>query len=204
MSELTDKLNYILDWLKLTDAELSESYNPGLTRQEINALTKDFPFQLSEEFIELYQWRNGFIWNDYNLITIPFLFPEQLYQGSPIVFSVLQESVIIHNQMLSFSSDALDLEYSWNRKWFPIGYHEGKRILHIIGDLDPSPVYLWDIVFVEPIRVYKNLTCMISVIAECCERGLYKTNDEDSDDGTPRIDGNKLDIEKEIYQKYNS
>jgi hypothetical protein len=47
---------------------------------------------------------------------------------------------------------------------------------------------------------------MVSVIAECCEQGLYQiiANDGDEDDVVVRMDEDKLDIEKEIYQKYNS
>ncbi len=44
---------------------------------------------------------------------------------------------------------------------------------------------------------------MISVIAECCEFGLYQII-TDEDDMIIRIDEEKLELEKEIYRKYNS
>lgn len=48
---------------------------------------------------------------------------------------------------------------------------------------------------------------MISVIAECCEFGLYQLipdEDGEEDNMIIRIDEEKLELEKEIYRKYNS
>lgn len=48
---------------------------------------------------------------------------------------------------------------------------------------------------------------MISVIAECCELGLYQLIPDEygeDDDMIIRIDEEKLELEKEIYRKYNS
>ena len=106
------------------------------------------------------------------------------------------------------SQKNIDPDEYWNQKWFPIGAYEYKRILHVVGDLDPSPVYLWDVDCIDnPERAYKNLTSMISLIAECCELGLYQLIPDEygeEDDMVIRIDEEKLELEKEIYRKYNS
>ncbi len=81
-------------------------------------------------------------------------------------------------------------------------------MLYVIGDLEPSPVYVWDVGCLEDsVIIYKNLISMISVIAECCELGLYQLipdEDGEDDDMIIRIDEEKLELEKEIYRKYNS
>ena len=43
MSELTDKLEYIFNWLVSLDPDFVDCYNPGLTRQQINEIIKKFP-----------------------------------------------------------------------------------------------------------------------------------------------------------------
>ena len=59
MSKLLEELAYIFEWMEYTVPDLSEHYNPGLTREQIDKMVKDLPFKLSEEVYELYQWRNG-------------------------------------------------------------------------------------------------------------------------------------------------
>ncbi|WP_375503286.1 SMI1/KNR4 family protein [uncultured Nostoc sp.] len=207
MSELTDELQYILNWLKSTNHDFFDCYNPGLTRQQIDEITKDLPFRLSEEVYELYQWRNGTADLGYNNGYLPlyFLFPEQLRADVICSFCSLQDSVYIYKTIGEATN--YDDAY-WNQKWFPIAEYETKRRLYVVGDLDPSPVYLWDVGCLEDsVRIYKNLLSMISVIAECCEFGLYQVipdEDGEQDDMIIRIDEEKLKLEKEIYRKYNS
>ncbi|MEH2001457.1 MAG: SMI1/KNR4 family protein [Nostoc sp.] len=204
MSELTDELQYILNWLKSTNHDFFDSYNPGLTRQQIDDITKDLPFRLSEEVYEFYQWRNGTADLGYNNGYLPlyFLFPEQLRADVICSFCSLQDSVYIYKSIGEATN--YDDAY-WKQKWFPIAAYENKRMLYVVGDLDPSPVYLWDSGSLE--RIYKNLIGMISVIAECCEFGLYQLipdEDGEEDDMIIQIDEEKLELEKEIYRKYNS
>ncbi len=207
MSELLDELEYILDWLQSSNLEFFDCYNPGLTRQQIDEITKDLPFRLSKEVYELYQWRNGTADLSYNNGYLPlyFLFPEQLRADVICSFCSLQDSVYIYKTIREATN--YDDEY-WNPKWFPIGAYETKRMLYVVGDLNPSPVYLWDVgCYDDSVRVYKNLTSMISVIAECCEFNLYKFipyEYGEDDDIVIRIDDGKLELEKEIYRKYNS
>ncbi|MCC5658896.1 hypothetical protein LC608_18275 [Nostoc sp. XA010] len=133
------------------------------------------------------------------------MFPEQLRADVICSFCSLQDSVYIYKTIGKATN--YDDAY-WNQKWFPIAAYENKRMLYVIGDLDSSPVYLWDVGCLEDsVRIYKNLISMISVIAECCEFGLYQLipdEDGEEDDMIIRIDEEKLELEKEIYRKYNS
>jgi hypothetical protein len=97
----------------------------------------------------------------------------------------------------------------WHQKWFPIAAFEVKKILYLVGDMEPSPVYLWDVDYYfdrDYVRAYKSLTNMISVIAECCESDVYELIPyEYGEEGEVQIQvgKDKFDLEKAIYQKYN-
>jgi cell wall assembly regulator SMI1 len=205
MSTLTKKLECIWSWLESTNLEFFDCYNPGLTRQQVDRIIKDFPFKLSEEVYELYQWRNGTANPAYenNYCLDSFLFPEQLRSDINCSFCSLQDSIYVYTT--GREANNYDDEY-WNKKWFPIAAFETKRMLYVVGDIDPSPVYLWGAELIDNPRVYKDITSMISVIAECCELGLYQVIPKEyvKDKMMIRIDETKLDLEKEIYQKYNS
>ena len=56
---LLDSLNWILDWHQKHETPTARLIQPGLEEDQIVALLKGLPFQLSREFIELYKWRNG-------------------------------------------------------------------------------------------------------------------------------------------------
>jgi hypothetical protein len=210
MSKLTENLNRIYDFLESINpnSEVYEldTFNYGLTDEQIRQAIKDLPFDLSEEVFELYRWRNGYDDSVYNPAR-KFLFPEQLRQDISIEFLSLNDSIGLYNIL---SEDASG-EY-WTAKWFPIGAFEFNRILYVVGDLNPSPVFLWDTdAHPHQVRMYKDLSSMISVIAECCELNLYiplleqfKRRGENEFTLRIRIDESKLELEKAIFQKYNS
>ncbi|RUT03884.1 hypothetical protein DSM106972_047980 [Dulcicalothrix desertica PCC 7102] len=52
-------LDKILTILEERVPDIASALQPGLTREEIDKITKDFPLKLPEEVYELYQWRNG-------------------------------------------------------------------------------------------------------------------------------------------------
>lgn len=207
MPELTNELKYIWSWLESTNLEFIDCYNPGLTQQQIDGIVKDLPFRLNEEVYELYKWRNGRAALGFNNYYSPvdFLFPEQLRSDVNCPFCSLQDSVCIYNTLREATN--FDDEY-WNQNWFPIASFENKRMLYVIGDLETSPVCLWDVDCLHnPVRTYKNLTTLLSVIAECCELSLYQVvPDEYGEEGSVviRINEERLDFEKAVYAKYNS
>lgn len=212
MSKVAGKLNYIFNWIESKCLDFSDYYNPGLNHQEIEDLIERLPFKISRELHDLYAWRNGTEDPNYNngWCKDLFLFPENLFCSEPIAFFSLQDLIANYFDLYQASQETIgsDFEYEfWNYKWFPFASFENKRILYIIGDLDPSPVYLWDInCKPKQIRVYRNITSMLSAIAECCELEIYKLipyEYGEDDEMIIRIDEDKLSIEKAIYQKYS-
>lgn len=59
MSELTEALNFINDWIEKNMPDHPAIMNQGLTRTDIEDAVKHLSFKLSEEIYDLYQWRNG-------------------------------------------------------------------------------------------------------------------------------------------------
>lgn len=62
MSILTETLERIVSFLESSHPimmEVARSLQPGLSCEEITSQLEDFPYRLSAEAIELYQWRNG-------------------------------------------------------------------------------------------------------------------------------------------------
>jgi hypothetical protein len=213
MSLLTDKLDYILSWLESIKPEAAtcsfDVYNPGLTQQQIDEHVESLSFTLSQEVYDLYQWRNGINYNRPNNERglDAFLFPNQFSRGNVIDFCGLEQSIDCYLLQCEVSQeDAGDGFEYWNDKWFPLASRDGKDILYVIGDIDPSPVYLWQCEFSEPARVYKNLTNLVSVIAECCDNHVYKLYTYQYGEETTwsvSLDEEKLDLERDIYEKYN-
>ncbi len=215
MSKLLEEFAYIFEWMAYTVPNLTDRYNPGLTRQQIDNIVKDLPFKLSEEVYELYQWRNGQAdFGYYNgECMVDFLFPDHHIPGnSSIPFWPLQAAVKIYHDLCAIEKSNLmnppcEGFHLWDRKWFPIASMENKSLLIVIGELDPSPVYQMDYGFFDrPLRVYKSLTSMIATIAECCESELYTViPDEDNEMFIYiKLDEERQEAERAIYKKYNS
>ena len=59
MTEITRNLQRIWDCIEKKAPEVKDLFQPGLKPEEIDEITKDFPFRLPQEVYELYQWKNG-------------------------------------------------------------------------------------------------------------------------------------------------
>ena len=57
---MIETLKNLEQWLKLNYWVASDSLQPGLTDEQIDALLKDWPYKLSSDVRALYRWRNGF------------------------------------------------------------------------------------------------------------------------------------------------
>lgn len=157
MSELTNALNGILNWFENNKPSTIDSLQPGLTIEEIESIVKDLPFRLTQEVIELYQWRNGMI-DDGSCFFSAFR------------FLPLEEAI----EELKLMEEAWGLSLPLG--WFPLFEYEGEYfaavgaeentenslILHTYHGIDIS---------------YRNLTNMMLYIAECCETGAYYIGD---------------------------
>jgi hypothetical protein len=59
MSTLLDALNHVLDRRIALNPKFGSIIHPGISREKIIEITRDIPYQIPEELIELYEWHNG-------------------------------------------------------------------------------------------------------------------------------------------------
>jgi hypothetical protein len=54
MSDLTDELDYVVDWVEAKNLDFFDYYRPGLNFDEIDSIVQELPFVFPDEFYELY------------------------------------------------------------------------------------------------------------------------------------------------------
>lgn len=214
--KIIDNLNFILSWLGNTNLLCPERnfncYQVGLNEQEINSLIGNLPFAIPEEIFQLYKWRNG-IFDEYYSSADSFLFPDQLLPDVSFDFLSLQEAIRLYDILCQESQSIIDsgvdpneFEF-WKQTWFPVGAFEYSKYIYVACESSPAPVCQFEVGCDNPVRVYKSLTSFTSVIAECCENGIYQIRPQGYAGVMEMkivIDNSKLELEKAIFQKYNS
>lgn len=128
MTELTNALDRILIYLEehenLNNSRF-ESLQLGLSYEEIIEKTKDLPFCLPREVIELYQWGNGtwkeeeahgcFFSDNYTFLSL---------ESALEIYNLYAKSWLESGYRINFpylNDDTLRWRnYIWNQRWFPI------------------------------------------------------------------------------------
>jgi hypothetical protein len=219
MSELTDKLDFIMLWLDSINPDPNlhnfNCYKKGLEQTEIDDLSEELPFKLPEEIYQLYQWRNGVDFNCRNFQESSiFLFPEYQQYNVPLEFISLQVSIQRYKQLReislsmrqSFIEQNIDTDFEyWNINWLPIGAFQGDSFLYADCSTEIAKISQFEAENIQrPLRTYKSLTAYFSTLAECCELNVYQViQNEYEDEITIGIDETKLELEKAIFRKYN-
>lgn len=153
MSELTNALNIILNWFENNKPSTIEFLQPGLTIEEIESKVKDLPFRLTQEVIELYQWRNGMI-DDGSWFF-------RYYRFLPLEETLEQSN-------LCEEAWGLSLPFGW----FPLFEFEGE-FFAVVGAEENTENSLILHTYEGIDIIHRSLTSMISCIAECYETGAY-------------------------------
>ncbi|MBV6621910.1 MAG: SMI1/KNR4 family protein [Rivularia sp. (in: Bacteria)] len=161
MSDLTDALNRIVNWLKNHTSEKYASvdvWQPGLSYEEIDRRVADLPFKLPEEIYELYQWRNGTYEGEEDF--------SRFFSG--YAFLSLESAIKEYEEL------------NWKLHWFPIFYLDSRDYFIISCQSEDLALIL---------RIYlgggegeqvlfSSLTNMMLTIAECYETGAFYFDDE--------------------------
>ncbi|GBE91860.1 SMI1/KNR4 family protein [Nostoc cycadae] len=193
MLTLTQYLERILVWLQLNQPSFASSLQPGLTRLQIQEKVQNLPLVLSEEFYELYQWRNGVTYGDENFAIF---YP-------PYTFNSLEFAIEEYYKLIKYAhkfseQNWVDPAEIWNNKWLPI-FSFDKEYICIISDennIEVSQVLHKLMGGGEPIIKYTSLANMMRTIAECYETGIYYV----SEHGDLEIDEIRAD---QIRLQYN-
>lgn len=151
MPLLTDALEKVKNWLKQNYPSVGKFPYPGLTRIQIQEITKDLPLRLSEEVYELYQWRNGTL---LDRGFFPFMNFYSLEESLKISQFQIEGKIFYPYGLILFSTD---------------------RNFYYIKDSDKRDTNaIWMVNERQEGRIcYVSLTNLILAIAECYETGAY-------------------------------
>jgi hypothetical protein len=157
MSELTEALECIRDWLEENNPYEFSHLRAGLSRDEIDELVKDLPFTIPEEVYELYQWHDGrvdqFIHNSYN-------------------FMSLQESISAYQEEVSENSyNSREEAYFFEQSFpvFQLRYRGDVFYTIVTNGENKGKVILYDPECRSYLLRYPNLTSLVKHSAEWCE-----------------------------------
>ena len=182
MSKLTQALEEITNWLRLNYPEDVSQFRIGLSIEEIKYITKEFPFVLPKEVIELYQFCDGEIMlgsDDLVLYSLP----------SALKWSPHWES---YKCKLDSNNHVLTIMHGC-----------GKDVYYVLCDKEEKEYsQVWYASMgLKSCPFASSLTNLMLTIVECYKEGAYYAQ-IDSEFGDLRIEQDLKKVEK-IFQKYN-
>lgn len=141
---------------------------PGLSPAQVDQLAAGLPFELDEQLVELYGWRNGTDGSS----SAPDLTPGTMFLSEQDAIADYSQRVEVANMVAEDESQALEI---YHPSWFPTFLDAGGNatvVLH--GDERQGSV--WFIPMEEPELRYQaapTLAAFLDQVAECYERGAY-------------------------------
>lgn len=182
MSKLTQALEEITNWLRLNYPEDVSQFRAGLSIEKIKYITKNFPFVLPKEVIELYQFCDG----------------EIMLGSDDLVLYSLQSA-------LKWSPywEAYKCKLNQNNHVLTIMHGCGKDVYYVLcnrEETEYSPVW-YASMGLKPLPFASSLTNLMLTVAECYKEGAYYAQ-LDREFGYLRIEQDLKKVEK-IFQKYN-
>jgi hypothetical protein len=192
-SILTESLDRILKSLELKDPEIASRLQPGLTRKEIDDITKDLPFKLPEELYELYQWRNG--------LSDDVGFGFATWNGIIGGFSSLKKVISdFHNLKISgCPSNFLRIflfSHQLGGDYYVVSIDKREYPIFHFNDEDES----FNIQYLTGRKFFSSLTTLIYAIAECFEQDAIYSYTNSKGRTSLEYDKDKV---KAIIGKYN-
>ena len=181
MSQLTQALQKTVSWLEKNNPNDLCDLESGLSILEIEKITKDFPFQLSAEVIELYQFCNGGLHIADDVMTLKSL--------EEAIESVHLWGGFLSNSHPNFQYNALPLVNSTGKDiFYTFCEHEKKQ---------SSPIWYRHI-HTEPELCADSLTSLMLAVAECSQEDAFYLVEEENEIFT-ETHGEKCFA---IFQKY--
>ncbi|BDM80286.1 HEAT repeat domain-containing protein [Acaryochloris marina] len=159
MSNLTNALDRIENWLIKNQPEVVLSLQPGLTHKEIDDITQKFPGDLPAEIYEFYGWHNGF--SQFNGYVIPFY-----------------DNYLSLVEALQWSNEHLEWYEEWQPNWLLFLDCNGDCQYAIEIGKKVSPIWYIDIECDVCEIHWLSLTDFLMFVAESYEVGAYYLNDK--------------------------
>jgi hypothetical protein len=162
MRNLTQALNYSMEWLERHLPEYAGSFLPGLTFNEVLERIETLGFPLPNELYELYQWRNGTTSDTPSII-----FPTFEFIPLDEVVETIQQANndLMIAELFTFNDQPL----------LPFMGRDGRYCAVIISQrntLKSPVVYIGKQGGGEHIA-FSSMTNMMCSLAECFETGAY-------------------------------
>jgi hypothetical protein len=169
MQNLLERLE---QWLTRNRSDYASKLLPGLSLEEIAEITSQLPFQLPNEVVQLYQWRNG---------------TPEFYDEFFLFFRFLPLQEAVEDTLMmrkcpeaqgSYKSQFQDSGLpDWQYYWFSVFYETKERIV-TVGSNHPSNSSPTIHFYVGGRKTwFKSLKGFISTILECYETELYLLED---------------------------
>lgn len=170
--------------------EVVDKLQPGLSLQEIATWEAKLPFALTRELEALYQWHDGTLVNEGDLLGQAYFFPGYYLLS-------LEEAVESHDER----KDA----WPWEKNWFPV-FASGAGDFYVVPcskeKLDTAVVI--GVLHGEPEQVveYQSLTAMMKTLEACHARGAFVLDDGELevDDDKHRVIARHFNPEVEEWQ----
>jgi hypothetical protein len=163
MSELTEVLNQIIDFIGSENNQILKLFNLGISIPEIEKIVEVLPFRITTEIAELYMWRGGA------------LDSTDVIGGRS--FMPLSVAVSIYEDMLplDITDQSNNDSYFWQVGWFPIFYIDS--VYYFVSCRDDESlgkVYEYVLESCKPDLIFSNLTSMMKGILKCYQEEVYK------------------------------
>ncbi|AFY68943.1 hypothetical protein Pse7367_0640 [Thalassoporum mexicanum PCC 7367] len=171
MSELTDALERIENWLVANAPKIAEGFEPGISREEIDRLLAKYKFihQFPEELYEFYGWHNGAKYSVVPYYSNFFSLERALHPWSSWGFHKVQE----HEEI---EEDEPDI-WNWKSQHLRIMDLEGDEVCAV--DVVAPRCPIWRIDIESDKILYNSLTSYMQAYAECYEAGGYSYDSEE-------------------------
>ena len=200
LTNLTDSLNRIMEWLEENRPDYAASFLPGLSDEEIREKLANVELELPEEIYELYRWRNGVEGGeDLKSVIYPSMEFMPLDEAIEYYLGIVDIEIQEHEDFQSIFEllDANQVNIYSDTHLFPFlrsncvccavllsrEKQQHSPIIDISDELDLK-------------MIFRSLTLMMQTLTEYFETGAYYLGKD-----------NFLDWDKEkmlpIFQKYN-
>ena len=162
MQQLTTYLDEILTWHTHLGSPVPALLQPGLTLAKIQGRAKQLPFQLSEEVLTLYQWRNGI--------------PRAIESRGNLSFFEAHQFLPLDDALESFQIRyPIFKEFNERTDWLPLFEDvtgDGYGAMGAYGAEQATPVvFVFEGLDVDV--VFDNLTNMMRTMLACFEEGVF-------------------------------
>jgi hypothetical protein len=151
MSQLSRALTRISNWLARPGVRPFRAATPGLSREAIESKLSGFPFQMPEEFYDLYQSTDG--------MELDLSYFKRIYS--------LDEAIARYQLQLQLCAD-------FDPHLLPVVELTDPGVLVCLqgsdGPQDGSPVFEWEATRPEPGIWYGRLTDMMQAVADTLDR----------------------------------